>query len=95
MNLSRRLESSLNRSVLRLRSLTRNGFIHWYGHDACTLRVLGLAVAIVASLLGGCQEMAQPQTGSIQLKGSEMLRPLLIMCAEDFMTRQPHIDVIV
>jgi phosphate transport system substrate-binding protein len=95
MNLSRRLESSLNRSVLRLRPLTRNGFIHWYGHDACTLRVLGLVVAIVASLLGGCQEMAQPQTGSIQLKGSETLRPLLIMCAEDFMTRQPHINVIV
>jgi phosphate transport system substrate-binding protein len=36
-----------------------------------------------------------PQVGSVQLKGSETLRPLLTMCAEDFMARHPHIDVMV
>jgi phosphate transport system substrate-binding protein len=31
----------------------------------------------------------------VQLKGSETLRPLLTMCAEDFMSRRPHIDILV
>lgn len=31
----------------------------------------------------------------MQLKGSETLRPLLTMCAEDFMSRRPHIDILV
>jgi phosphate transport system substrate-binding protein len=95
MNVLGRLASPLNWSVRYLRSMTRNGFIQWYGHDACTLRALGLAVALVVSLLGGCQEGITTQAGSVQLKGSETLRPLLTWCAEDFMTRQPHIDVMV
>ena len=43
----------------------------------------------------GCQERLPTYTGSVQLKGSETLRPLLTMCAEDFMARRPHIDVMV
>ena len=62
---------------------------------AGTLHALGLAVVLVVSLLSGCQGQPPPQAGSVQLKGSETLRPLLTMCAEDFMARHPHIDVMV
>jgi phosphate transport system substrate-binding protein len=58
-------------------------------------RALGLTVIFVMSLLTSCQERHSSQPGSVQLKGSETLRPLLTMCAEDFMTRRPHVDVIV
>jgi phosphate transport system substrate-binding protein len=58
-------------------------------------RALGLTVIFVMSLLTSCQERHPSQPGSVQLKGSETLRPLLTMWAEDFMTRQPHVDVIV
>jgi ABC-type phosphate transport system substrate-binding protein len=50
---------------------------------------------LMMNLLTSCQEWHPPQTGSVQLKGVETLRPLLTMCAEDFMTRRPHVDVIV
>ena len=59
------------------------------------LRALELAVVLFVNLLGGCQGQPPPQAGSVQLKGSETLRPLLTICAEDFMTRHPHIDVMV
>jgi len=59
------------------------------------LRALELAVVLFVNLLGGCQGQPPPQAGSVQLKGSETLRPLLTMCAEDFMARHPHIDVMV
>jgi ABC-type amino acid transport substrate-binding protein len=70
--------------------MTRNHTIHWRVRHAGTLRALGLAVVLVVSLLSGCQGQTQLQAGSVQLKGSETLRPLLTMCAEDFMTRHPH-----
>ena len=56
---------------------------------------LGLGIILVLSLLTSCQERLPTSTGSVQLKGSETLRPLLTMCAEDFMSRRPHIDVMV
>jgi phosphate transport system substrate-binding protein len=46
------------------------------------------------NLLVSCQERHAAQTGSVQLKGSETLWPWVTMCAEDFMTRRPHIDVV-
>ena len=51
---------------------------------AGTLHALGLAVVLVVSLLSGCQGQPPPQAGSVQLKGSETLRPLLTMtsCAD-------------
>jgi len=75
--------------------MMRDGVIRARAANTYTLRALGLAVALTLPLLGGCQEGTQAQTGSVQLKGSETLRPLLTMCAEDFMTRRPHVDVIV
>jgi hypothetical protein len=56
---------------------------------------LGLAMILMFSLLTSCQESLPTQTASVQLKGSETLRPLLTMCAEDFMSRRPHIDILV
>jgi phosphate transport system substrate-binding protein len=75
--------------------MTRNDTIHWCTRHAGTLRTLGLAVVLCMSLLNGCREQQQPHVGSVQLKGSETLRPLLTICAEDFMARHPHIDVMV
>jgi phosphate transport system substrate-binding protein len=78
-----------------LRQMTTNGLIH---SDPPTLGrrcALGLAIILAVSLLTSCQERLPAYTGSVQLKGSETLRPLLIMCAEDFMSRRPHVDVIV
>ena len=72
-----------------------NGLIASGVPDMGVRWVLGLATMLVLSLLTSCQERYPPQTGSIQLKGSETLRPLLTMCAEDFMARRPHIDVMV
>ena len=75
--------------------MTRDGIIHWGPRHAGTLCALGLAVVLVVSLLSSCQGQPPPQAGSVQLKGSETLRPLITMCAEDFMARHPHIDVMV
>jgi phosphate transport system substrate-binding protein len=73
--------------------MARNGIIPWCTCHAGTLYALGFAVVLVVSLLSGCQRQPPSQAGSVQLKGSETLRPLLTMCAEDFMARHPHIDV--
>lgn len=75
--------------------MTSNGSIPWGGRHAGTRRVRRLVIVLVVSLLSGCQGQPPPQAGSVQLKGSETLRPLLTMCAEDFMVRHPHIDVMV
>jgi ABC-type phosphate transport system substrate-binding protein len=72
-----------------------NSLIHRRVPDTRTWRTLGLTVILVMGLLTSSQERVSPQTGSVQLKGSETLRPLLTMCAEDFMARRPHVDVIV
>jgi ABC-type phosphate transport system substrate-binding protein len=75
--------------------MTTNGFIHRGTANLCGRCALGLAITLVVSLLTSCQERPPAYIGSVQLKGSETLRPLLTMCAEDFMSRRPHIDVIV
>src|SRR5262245_9641274 len=63
--------------------------------DMVVRSALGLAIILALSLLTGCQEGLSTHSWSVQLKGSETLRPLLTICAEDFMSRQPDIDVIV
>ena len=75
--------------------MTRNSAIQEWTRHASTLRALEFALVLLVSLLSGCQGQSPPQAGSVQLKGSETLRPLLTMCAEDFMARNPHIDVMV
>jgi ABC-type phosphate transport system substrate-binding protein len=75
--------------------MTRKSPIHSCVSDTCLRRALWLTVMLMMNLLTSCQEWHPPQTGSVQLKGVETLRPLLTMCAEDFMTRRPHVDVIV
>jgi phosphate transport system substrate-binding protein len=77
------------------RDMTSKSLIHGGVSDARLRRAIGLTVIMVMSLLTSCQERHPPQTGSVQLKGSETLRPLLTMSAEDFMTRRPQVDVIV
>ena len=72
-----------------------NGLIHSAVPDMGVRWAAGLAIILVLSLLTSCQEKLPTSTGSVQLKGSETLRPLLTMCAEDFMSRRSHIDVIV
>jgi ABC-type phosphate transport system substrate-binding protein len=75
--------------------MTRKSPIQSCVSDTRRRRALGLTIILLMSLLTSCQERHSPQTGSVQLKGSETLRPLLTMCAEDFMTRRPHVDVMV
>lgn len=72
-----------------------NGLIHSVFANMCMRWAPGLAIILLLSLLTSCQEELQTSTGSVQLKGSETLRPVLMMWAEDFMSRRPHIDVIV
>jgi len=36
-----------------------------------------------------------PQSGSVQVVGSETMRPVVTACAEDFMTRNPRADIVV
>ena len=44
---------------------------------------------------GGGAETATPQSGSVQVVGSETMRAVVTACAADFMTRNPQADVIV
>jgi phosphate transport system substrate-binding protein len=64
----------------------------------------GIAVGVVAGALVSSAVylyLAQPhddgasQSGSVQVLGSESMRPAVTACAEDFMTRNPDADVIV
>ena len=64
----------------------------------------GVAVGVVAGALLSTAVylyFAQPhdetasQSGSVQVLGSESMRPAVTACAEDFMTRNPDADVIV
>jgi phosphate transport system substrate-binding protein len=54
-----------------------------------------LAGFVGAHYFGGGPETAALRTGSVQLAGSETMRPVVTTCAEDFMTRNPQADIIV
>ena len=55
------------------RNMTNKSLIHRCDSHARLRRALGLAAIFVVSLLASCQERHAPQTGSVQLKGSETL----------------------
>lgn len=59
------------------------------------VRALLLSIALGLSVLGGCAKGTPHQTGSVLIKGSETMQPLVTMCAEDFMSKHPHVDVVV
>jgi phosphate transport system substrate-binding protein len=56
-----------------------------------------ILLAVVGAILyfGGAAENAASSSGSVQVVGSESMRPTVTACAEDFMTRTPQADVIV
>jgi phosphate transport system substrate-binding protein len=45
--------------------------------------------------LGGCIDKQVPETGSVQVLGSETVRPLAEACASEFMSKHPLSDVVV
>src|SRR5262245_5775647 len=73
-------------SSLRRHYLTRLAFY-----------AMPILLAVVAAILyfGGAAENAASSSGSVQVAGSESMRPVVTACAEDFMTRTPQADVIV
>lgn len=58
-------------------------------------RALLSAAALGVSGLGGCVETTPQRAGSVLIKGSETMQPLVTLCAEAFMATHPHVDVIV
>lgn len=52
----------------------------------------GAAAVAGFSILGGAETA---ESGSLQIAGSESMRPVITACAEDFMARSPQADVIV
>jgi len=54
-----------------------------------------LVAAFAAFLYFGGDASASAQSGSVQVVGSETVRPVMTACAEEFMTRNPHSDIIV
>jgi phosphate transport system substrate-binding protein len=56
---------------------------------------VGLALLAGAHYFGEQVETVASQAGSVQVAGSETMRPVVTTCAEDFMTRNPQADVIV
>jgi phosphate transport system substrate-binding protein len=64
----------------------------------------GIVVGVIAGVLLSTavyRYFAQPhadatsESGSVQVLGSESMRPAVTACAEDFMTRNPNADIIV
>jgi phosphate transport system substrate-binding protein len=56
---------------------------------------IGLAALGAYVYFGGGADSAPPQTGSVQIVGSETMRPVVTACAEEFMARNPKSDIIV
>jgi phosphate transport system substrate-binding protein len=60
-----------------------------YATPICLVALAGLLYGV------GGGENSRRQTGSVQIVGSETMRPVVTACAEEFMTRNPHADVVV
>jgi phosphate transport system substrate-binding protein len=57
-----------------------------------------VAIALAAASVYGFSVLGSAETaesGSLQIAGSESMRPAIAACAEDFMARSPQADVIV
>jgi phosphate transport system substrate-binding protein len=67
---------------------TTTGFIK-RGMAAASLMLL------VTSILSGCMDAQVPETGSVQVVGSETVRPLAEACASEFMDQHPESTVVV
>lgn len=59
------------------------------------VRVLLLSIALGTQGLAGCINRASQHAGSVVIKGSETMQPLVTQCAEAFMSTHPHADVVV
>lgn len=59
------------------------------------LRALLLTLIFAMNGMGGCAETSPPHPGLVLIKGSETIQPWITMCAEDFMSKHPHRDVVV
>ena len=64
----------------------------------------GIAVGVIVGVLASAtvylysaqsHDDGASQSGSVQVLGSESMRPAVTACAEDFMTRNPDADIIV
>jgi phosphate transport system substrate-binding protein len=64
-------------------------------------RIAWVAVPVLLAGVGAYLYFGRPvenaalQSGSVQVVGSESMRPSVTACAEDFMTRHPEADVII
>src|SRR5262245_66659406 len=69
----------------------------WQAFARLALYATPILLAGVGAILyfGGAAEHAASASGSVQVVGSESMRPAVTACAEDFMTRNPQADVIV
>jgi len=56
-----------------------------------------ILLAVVGAYLyvGGAGEKSGSPPGSVQVVGSESMRPVVTACAEDFMARNPQADIII
>jgi phosphate transport system substrate-binding protein len=68
-----------------------------HGLARAALYSLPILLAGVGAFLyfSGIAENSASPSGSVQVMGSESMRPAVTACAEDFMTRNPQADVIV
>jgi phosphate transport system substrate-binding protein len=63
-----------------------------YATPICLAGLVGL---FYFTYFEGGADGSSLQSGSVQLSGSETMRPVVTTCAEDFMTRDPKADIIV
>lgn len=56
---------------------------------------IALTLLTALILLTGCIDKQAPETGSVQVVGSETVRPLAEACASEFMSKHPESDVVV
>jgi len=62
---------------------------------ACSAAAIGIAAVVGVQSFGGSSDTGAPISGSVRVAGSETMRAIVTTWAEDFMTRNFQIDVIV
>jgi phosphate transport system substrate-binding protein len=90
------LHLTSRRSAMRGESQLMASSRHW--------GLAGIAVGVIVGVLASAtvylysaqsHDDGASQSGSVQVLGSESMRPAVTACAEDFMTRNPDADIIV